>query len=171
MPKPGYEEEKLDKRGSWDPDYIPPEEVWDPDPTKQKPWYPNGPISIKQPDGIWKPPVLYGKKKIMRFSARPEIGIGPEGKPVTFRKFVRPFYRSTHLKPLPPEVTGPIEDKYIDPIAPQPPDARTYTQRIPQYTVVPQKCKDTKPGPPTHNRLHKAVASGDKKVSSPPSLT
>ncbi|KAG0582138.1 hypothetical protein KC19_3G036600 [Ceratodon purpureus] len=165
MPKPGYEEEKLDKRGSWDPNYVPPEDPgpFDPDPTVPRQWSPDGPISIKQPDGIWRPPDVYGKKKIVRFSVRPEIGIGSEGTTVKFGEFKKPFYRSMHLKPLPPEETGPIQDKYIDPTVPQPPDARTYTQRAPQYTVVPQKCPDWKPGPRTHNRLHKAVASGDKK--------
>lgn len=172
MPKVGYEEEKLDKRGAWDPNYVPPEDPapYDPDPTKPRPWYPNGPISITQPDGIWRPPDVYGKKKIVRFLVRPEVGVGPKGKVVKFGEFVKPSYRSTHLKPLPPEVTGPIDDKYIDPLAPQPKDARDYTHRAPQYTVVPQKCKFEKPGPPTHNRLHKAVASGDRKVSTRLSL-
>jgi hypothetical protein len=173
MRKEGYEEEKLDKRGSWDPKYVPPEDPgpYDPDPTVPKQWYPGGPISVKQPDGIWKPPGVYGKKKIVRFAARPEVGIGSEGTTVKFREFVKPYCRSIHLKPLPhAEESEPVQDKYIDPLAPQPPDARTYTLRAPQYTVVPQKCYDKKPGPPTHNQLHKAVASGDKKVSSPPLL-
>lgn len=94
MPKPGYEEEKEDKRGSWDPEYIPPEFVWDPDPTKPKPWYPNGPVKLSQPEGIWKPPDVYGKKKIVRFPVRPEVGIGQDGTTtVKFREFQKPFYR------------------------------------------------------------------------------
>lgn len=167
MPKPGYEEEKLDKRGPWDPNYVPPEFVWDPDPTKPKPWYPNGPVKISQPDGIWKPPDVYLKKKIVRFPTRPEVGVGPDGETtVKYGEFHKPFYRSSHLKPLPEEERDPgyVEEKYIDPIAPLPPDARDWTQRVPQYSVVPQKTKGEKPGPMTHNRLHKAVASGDKKV-------
>lgn len=73
--------------------------------------------------------------------------------------------RSNHLKPL-LERASPEgwEEKYVDPLAPVLPDARDWTQRVPQYSVVKQKCKGEKPGPGTHNRLHKAVASGDKKV-------
>jgi len=165
MPKPRYDEEE-DKRGSRDPDYEPPEIIWDPDPTKPKPWYPNGHVKISQPEGIWKPPGVYSNKKIVRFPTRPEVGIGKDGKTVKFGEFHKPFYRSNHLKPV-ETAPGDWEEKYIDPLAPLPPDARDWSQRVPQYSIVPQKCKGEKPGPPTHNRLHKAVASGDKKVCFP----
>ncbi|XP_024382144.1 uncharacterized protein [Physcomitrium patens] len=151
------------KTGSGDRNYIAPE-LGEFNPTKPKPWKPNGPVKILQPDGVWVHPHVYGKKRILRFPVRPEVGTGPDGKEVKFREFEKPFYRSNHLNPLPPEQTpSDFKTKYIDPLAPERPDARDWTQRDPQYSVVPQKCYKCKPGPPTHNRLHKAVASGDKK--------
>lgn len=136
---PGFEEDKEDKRGSWDPNYEDPV-PYKFDPTKPPQWVENGPILIDQPDGTWKDPIVYGPRKVLRFPNRPQIG-----RRVRWGEFKKPVF----------------EEKQIDPLLPEP-DPLEFTKRPPQYTEVPQKVRA---GPPVHYRLHKAVASGDIKVS------
>lgn len=143
-----YAAEKLDKRGSSDPDYVPPE-PYEFDFTKPGQWTEGGPIDVHKPCGIYKPsmylnPEVYPNHKLLRFPKRPQIG-----------KRVR--WGEYKGKP-------PFLEKFIDPMVKEV-DALDFTHRPPQYTVVPQKVAPHKPGPPHHWRLHRAVASGDKKVS------
>jgi len=143
-----YEEEKLDKRGSSDPDYVPPDPYDGFDFTKPGQWQGNGDIVRNKKDGIWKPPMylapgVYPNRKVLRFPKRPQIA-----------KNVR--WGEYQGKP-------PLVEKWIDPLE-SVVDAREFTVQRPLHTVVPQLVD--KPGPPVHWRLHRAVASGDKKVSS-----
>ena len=138
---PGFEEDKVDKRGSWDPNYQDPV-PYKFDPTKPPQWEENGPIFIDQPNGIWKVPLVYGPRKVLRFPGRPQIG-----RYVRWGEFKKPVYK----------------ERWIDPRVPVD-DPLDFTVRPPQYTVVPQQVDK---GPPFHNRLHKAVASGDLNVSFP----
>lgn len=136
---PGFEEDKVDKRGSWDLDYQDPV-PYKFDPTNPPQWEENGPIFIDQPNGIWKVPLVYGPRKVLRFPGRPQIG-----RYVRWGEFEKPVYKERWIDPLVP-VDDPLD----------------FTIRPPQYTVVPQ---EVDAGPPFHNRLHKAVASGDINVS------
>lgn len=142
------EEEKLDKRGSSDPNYKPPDPFDNFDFTQPGQWQPNGHIVRNKKDGIWKPPMYLNPdvythhNGLLRFPKRPQIG-----------KNVR--WGEYKGKP-------PYLEKWIDPLA-KVVDAREFTVQPPLLEAVPQKVD--KPGPNVHWRLHKAVASGDKKVS------
>jgi hypothetical protein len=138
---PGFEEDKEDKRGSWDPNYKDPV-IWKFNPWGPPQWEENGAVEIAQPDGIWKIPSVYGNRKVLRFPLRPQIGPC-----VRWGVFVRAMYREKWI-------TNPLDDVVpaVDPLA--------FQVRPPQTTQIPQP-----KGPPFHYRLHKAVASGDVKVS------
>lgn len=146
-----YEEEKRDKRGSSDPDYEPPDPFGSFDFTQPGQWEENGDILRNKKDGIWKPPMylspgVYPNRKVLRFPKRPQIG-----KNVCWGEY---------------QGKKPPLEKWIDPLQ-RVVDARDFTVQPPLYTAVPQPVEN-KPGPPVHWRLHRAVASGDKKVSLPP---
>ncbi|CAK9867448.1 unnamed protein product [Sphagnum jensenii] len=136
---PGFEEDKEDKRGSWDPNYKDPV-IWKFNPWGPPQWEENGAVKIAQPDGIWKIPSVYGNRKVLRFPLRPQIGPC-----VRWGVFVRAMYREKWI-------TNPLDDVVpdVDPLA--------FQVRPPQTTQIPQP-----KGPPFHYHLHKAVASGDVK--------
>jgi len=138
---PGFEEDKEDKRGSWDPKYKDPV-IWKFNPWEPPQWEENGAVEIAQPDGIWKIPSVYGNRKVLRFPLRPQIGPC-----VRWGVFVRAMYREKWI-------INTLDDVVpaVDPLA--------FQVRPPQTTQISQP-----KGPPFHYRLRKAVASGDAKVS------
>jgi len=137
---PGFEEDKEDKRGSWDPKYKDPV-IWKFNPWEPPQWEENGAVEIAQPDGIWKIPSVYGNRKVLRFPLRPQIGPC-----VRWGVFVRAMYREKWI-------INTLDDVVpaVDPLA--------FQVRPPQTTQISQP-----KGPPFHYRLRKAVASGDAKM-------
>jgi len=97
----------------------------------------NESIKVTQPAGIWKPPIVYGPKNVLRFPLR---GGG-------VHRWVREVKKN--LCPEDTWVHHPLET-VDDPLA--------FSTLPPQTTPILQR-----KGPPFHYRLHKAIASGDRK--------
>ncbi|CAK9259081.1 unnamed protein product [Sphagnum jensenii] len=119
------------------------EETPSPPPQQQQQPDENESIKVTQPAGIWKPPIVYGPKNVLRFPLR---GGG-------VHRWVREVKKN--LCPEDTWVHHPLET-VDDPLA--------FSTLPPQTTPILQR-----KGPPFHYRLHKAIASGDRKVSTYPS--
>jgi hypothetical protein len=119
------------------------EETPSPPPQQQQQPDENESIKVTQPAGIWKPPIVYGPKNVLGFPLR---GGG-------VHRWVREVKKN--LCPEDTWVHHPLET-VDDPLA--------FSTLPPQTTPILQR-----KGPPFHYRLHKAIASGDRKVSTYPS--